>query len=274
MRYIIFNILLIILIIIILFKSYVIKEKYIDINYTNVGYSIGVGPRTKVKYFQKPEEKEEIQYNQEKEEVKPLEYSAPIIEKPKVIEKKEEPPIEKPNPKELENTCLKKLEDRRKEIDLKKSRQARESQERIMQNQSDDQAVNLAFATYLIQYKDQVNILVNEQKETQSIMADMKSENVKCQGVISSFDISLEQVRNCCSSETQRAAVLQQLIAEKCTGPNLLLANKLQNIKNSISNLENENVNWQNVNKDLDDKIVICNKEANAIQDKIKNCNK
>jgi hypothetical protein len=283
MRYIIFNILLIILIIVILFKQYVIKENYSDsednMNAKNAGYYIGNEPRAKIQYLQRTK----IQYLQKPkvqkqlvEGVNPIEYS-PVIEEPAPapVEKQEPAPvIEKTDIKELKTSCLKKLEDRRAEIDLKKSKQARESQEKIIKNQSDDQEVSLAFATYILQYKDQTNSMQNQQKDAQSSLYDMKTANVTCQGIINSFDITLEQVRTCCSTETQRALTMQQLIAEKCKGPNLILVNNLQNIQNKISASENEINNWQNVNKDLTDKINNCNKESSAIRDKITNCNK
>lgn len=272
MRYIIFNILLIILLIVILFNPCLINEHYVEINPTNAGYFIGIGPPTKIKYFKKETQTQSIEANEEI--VNPIEYSEIIITKP-IIKKQPEPVKEKqpePEIKVLTISCLQKLENRKDQIVNNKNDFIREAKDRYSKDQSDDQKTSLAFSQYLNPIKNKLTDAQKLNKDMNVKLNSIKTEIITCTNTINSFNIEREQVRTCCSTERKQVIETQKKIDQECN--NKELEDVLLNIKTNIYNAEKNMTVLNNDIVDVNAKINYCNKENNNIQDKINNCNK
>jgi intracellular sulfur oxidation DsrE/DsrF family protein len=275
MRYIIFNILLIILLIVILFNPCLINEHYVEINSTNAGYFIGIGPPTKIKYFKKEEQTQSIEANEEI--VNPIEYSEIIITKP-IIKKQPEPVKEKqpePEIKVLTISCLQKLENRKDQIVNNKNDFIREAKDRYSKNQTDDQRTTLAVSQYLEPIKNKLTEEQNINKDENIKLNNIKVQVTACKNIISSFNIEREQVRNCCSTERKQVIETTKKIDQECKiAQNRTLTNELINIQNTISDDEKNITVLKDEIEDVTAKINNCNKETKNIQDQIDYCKK
>lgn len=281
MRYLIFNILLIMLIIICIFKPYIVNEYFVNIKAEEVGFNVNLEPvEIKIIYSQKEKRREEVQPS---EEIFPTQYSPPFIQQ-KIIT--HEPKVDQPTPevqpvvtvKDI-TSCKTQFENRLTEINNIKKKHLSDAENLLLNRQIYDQRISLQNSEMVQQYKNEANITSQKYTDALSILNKIKDQGKECLKRFQSFNFNFEQVRNCCSSESQRALQLKQYLNEKCTVDPVTLVNKLElvtklsNINNEIKSIKNKINQLQENNNNLNQQIDTCNNNITSIQNKIKNCN-
>ena len=279
MRYLIFNTLLIMLIIVCLFKPYIISECFDDIEPNEVGFNVNLEP-VEIKIIYTPKKIQEVQPS---EEIFPTQYSPPFIQQ-KIIAPE---PVPEPVPEvkpviTVKNimSCKTKLNDRINEINKIKIKDLNDAQELLLNRQVYDQRVTAQNDEIIKGFKDESNISNRKYIDQLGVLNDVKNQNKECQKRIQSFNFNYEQLRNCCSSESQRALQIRQVLYEKCTvdpfnplinklelvGKITSLTDQIKSVKDQISQLQ---INNENLNTQIDK----CNNDIISIQKKIQNCN-
>jgi hypothetical protein len=195
------------------------------------------------------------------EQVFATEYSPPFIQpasqvQPKV-ELKVEPEKIQISPNDISN-CKIKLNDRIKEINNLKTQHLAEKQKIQDQREIDDQNLNLQNAIKMQKYKLKTTEVINQYKQNDQKINDIKIENTNCQARISGFPLTLEQAQICCLSESQKALKIKQDINEKCTVAHANLISKLSSLNNEIPNIQNQIDELKSSNDDLINKLKDC----------------
>ena len=280
MRYLIFNTLLIMLIIVCLFKPYIVNERFVDIEPNKVGFNVNLEP-VEIKIIYTPNKTQVVEPS---EEIFPTQYSPPFIQQ-KIIAP--EPPSPEPIPEvkpviTVKNimSCKTQLNNRITEINKIKSKDMNDAEELLLNRQVYDQRIQAQNDEIIKGFKEEANISNRKYIDQLGVLNDVKNQNKECQKRVQSFNFNFEQLRNCCSTETQRALQISQILYEKCTvDPFNPLVNKLQlvgkisTLIDQIKSAKDQISQIQSNNENLNTQIDKCNKDIISIQKKIQNCN-
>ena len=266
------------LIIVCLFKPYIVNECFIDIKPDKVGFNINLEP-VEIEIIYKPKRIEDIQPS---EEVFPIQYSPPFIQQKIIPSEPAQEPVPEVKPvitmKNIMN-CKTQLNNRITEINSIKTKDLSDNQDLLLNRQMYDQRVSAQNDEIIQEYKNESNVTNRKYIEALGLLNDIKNKNKECQKRIQSFNFNYEQLRNCCSSESQRALQIKQVLYEKCTVDpinssvnKLELVDKLSKLTNQIKSIKDQISQTQVQNDNLNTQIDKCNKDITSIQNKIKNC--
>jgi len=271
MRYLIFNILLIMLIIVCLFKPYIINECFINMKPDKIGFNVNLEP-VEIEIIYSPKKYENVKPI---DEVFPTQYSPPFIEQKIIVPVPVPEPVPEVKPViTLQNimSCKVKLNNRITEINNIKNKNLSDEQELLLNRQMYDQRISAENAETVQKYKDDSASSNQKYMDAMDLLNDVKSKMKDCQLKFQSFGFNHEQVRNCCATETQRAFQMKQYLYEKCSPDKIEMASKLSAIENQIKTINDQINQTKTRNDNLITQTDTCNKEVTVIENKIKNC--